>query len=363
MRVLVPAIALLAFAACERSKAPQAPQPAAPAIAVTEVAAADAYGVPSERVNAVAFWSDPGVNFQGLVIAATESGIKAFNIESGTLVAESPVKATGLTVIYDGQGAAAQGYIVALVDDAVAVIEIDNATKALKRVATAGETNAKSVCAGRQGDGNAIYEVNSSGLSSRTLTPGATQFIGEAKPIIAARGLISCHVDDRNGAVIAIGDDGAVRRIDPYTGESFGIAMIEGLIADSSAILLSTAAGDEPKNGGAIAILDGKSGLIRLLDLIDGHALGMVRVKSTFDLEAVASATAIAAGYGNYGGVYRDGALAVVAMPSDAAPIRLVPWNGVLSALQLPLGEPVDPRAPSPALEDEGVIDIEFVEP
>ncbi len=130
--------------------------------------------------------------------------------------------------------------------------------------------------------------------------------------------------------------------------------------------MLSTGVADEAANGGAIAVLEGASGVIRLFDLADGHALGAVRIKSTFDLKAIASAKAIAFGYGNYGGVYRDGILAVVANGEAGAeqpPIRLVPWTGVLAALQLPLGENVDPRDPSPAEADESVIDIEFIEP
>jgi hypothetical protein len=368
MRPVALAVALLALAACERGKKDEPAEPAAPAIEVKDVGAADAYGAPGDAVADVAFWSHPTVNFEGRLLATAGNALVAYDIETGersdTAGIDGP--AGEIAVFYGGDGAGAQGY--ALVGDGsdYALFRIDNEAGALSPVVTLTPDEAAArFCVGRRDDATVIYEVGEDALTARTITfnldGGAV--IGDAEPLASINRIKFCHVDDRTGAVIAIGDDGAIRRLDPKTGESFGLAMIEGLIADSSAILLSTAVGDEQRNGGVIAILDGKSGLIRLIDLADGHALGMVRVKSTFDLEAVSSATAIAAGYGNYGGVYRNGALAVVAAAGDAAPIRLLPWNGVLSALQLPLGETVDPRAPSLAEEDEAVIDIEFIEP
>jgi hypothetical protein len=368
MRPVALAVALLALAACERGKNVERAEPAAPANEAREVAAADAYGAPGDAVADVAFWTHPTVNFEGRLLATAGNALVAYDIETGerSETARIDGPAGEIAVFYDGEGAAAQGYALVGGRSEYALFSIDNDGGALSPVTTAMPNEAAArFCVGRRDGAAVIYEVGDDALAARkiALNPDGGAFIGDVEPFADFDGVKFCHVDDRTGAVIAIGDDGAIRRIDPDTGESFGLAMIEGLIADSTAILLSTAVGDEPKSGGAIAILDGMSGVIRLLDLTDGHALGMVRVKSTFDLEAVSSATAIAAGYGNYGGVYRNGALVVVAAAGDAAPIRLVPWNGVLSALQLPLGETVDPRAPSPAEEDDGVIDIEFVDP
>lgn len=363
MRLIAALAFTVVFAACERAKPPAPAEPAAP-VDIREVAAADAYGAAGDKVNAVAFWSHPSVNFQGLVIASGPAGLRGFDIESGSLVASAgDAGATeGVGVIYVGPKPA-QGYAIAAAGAGYVARSIDNETRAFAPVAIEmGAPRAGAFCIGRRGGGHAVYEIIGDGVAARELVVGEGQIsLGDPRSFASVKDVASCQVDDRDGAVVTIGNDGAIRRIEPDAGESFGLALIDGMIADGSAILMSSGVADENTHGGAVAVLDGKSALIRVVDLADGHALGTVRVKSTFDLEAVASASAIASGSGNYGNVYRDGILAVVA--NDGAPIRLVPWNGVLAALQVPLGENVDPRDPSPAPEDDGVIDIELVKP
>lgn len=355
MRSISVVLALLAVSACDDARKTA---PAAPAIEVREVAAADGYGAAGETVNAVAFWSHPSVNFQSLVIAASEGGVKGYNIESGEEVASAPGGATDLAVFYLGAGATAQGYAIARVGDAYAVYAIANDAPALAPLAVTGPApGADAFCV----SGGNLYEAGGDRLSVRdiaVLTGGAV--IGEARTIAEAPGVVACHVDDRSGDIITVSKDGAIRRVDPLTGESFGLAYVDRAVA--SALFLMTTKEPENASGGALAALDGASGVISLFDLADGHALGAVRLKSTFDLDAVASAKTIAAGYGNYGGVYRDGALAVVTA-GGGAPIRLVPWNGVLDTLALTPGENVDPRTPQPEAEDERVIDIELTQP
>ncbi len=357
MRLISVLLALLALAACERAKKAE---PAAPAIEVHEVAAADGYGAPDDVVNAVAFWSHPSVNFQSLLIATTDAGLKAFSIESGEEIGSAATPASTVSVFYLGSGAKAEGYAIASGDGAYSLYAIANDAASLAPLAVTGPApGADAFCV----SGGFLYEAGNDRLDARDiaiLTGGAV--ISGARKIADAPGIAACHVDDRSGDIVTLSKDGAIKRVDPKTGESFGLAFINGGAATASALFLMTA--PEPANapGGAIAVLDGESGVISLFDLVDGHALGAVRIKSTFDLDAVAAAKTIAAGYGNYGGVYRDGALAVVTA-GDGAPIRLAPWNGVLDALKLPLGENVDPRAPQPAAETERVIDIELEQP
>lgn len=357
MRLISAALTLLALAACERAKKEE---PAAPAVEVREVAAADGYGAPGDAVNAVAFWSHPSVNFESLVIAATDAGLKAFSIESGEEIASAAAPASKVSVFYLGSGAAAQGYVIASGAGAYALYAIANDAPSLAPLAVTGPApGADAFCV----SGGVLYEAGGDRLNARDiaiLSGGAV--IGGSRKIADAPGVNACHVDDRSGDILTLSKDGAIRRVDPKTGEGFGLAFVAGGAPSASALFLMTT--PEPANapGGALAILDGESGVISLFDLVDGRALSAVRIKSTFDLNAVAAAKTIAAGYGNYGGVYRDGALAVVTA-GDGAPIRLAPWNGVLDALKLPLGENVDPRAPQPAAERERVIDIELEQP
>lgn len=358
---LTAVLTLLALAACERTPKEQPAAPASPALEAREVAAADAYGEAGETVSAVAFWSHPSINFESLLIAATDKGLKAFKIETGDTVAsvgEAP--ASDLEIFYDGVGAEASAYAVALASGQYEFYAIANDAPALTVLAAANaRASASAFCAGR----GALYEAGNGRLAARDITILENSVsLGAAREIAGVENIAACAVDDRSGDIVAVSSDGGMRRVDPETGEVFGIAFAAGGKADASSLFLMTTPDPAKAQGGVIAVLDGEAGAISLYDLVDGHALGAVRVKPTFDLDAVASAKTIAAGYGNYGGVYRDGALAVVTA-GDGAPIRLVPWNGVLSALQLPLGENVDPRDPAPVAEEESVIDIEFIEP
>lgn len=360
MRSTILGFSLLALAACggPKTEAPAAP---APAIDAKEVAAADGYGDAGENVIALAFWSHPSVNFQGLLLASTDKGLKAFNIETGDQVAMSDgPAATALAVAYSGMGAKAQGYAVTETAGAYRFYAIGNDAPSLTPLtANNSAAGAPAFCV----SGNTLYEAGNDELSARDISlTEASVAIGGARPVASVSGILACHVDDRSGDVITIGKDGAIKRVTPSTGESFGLTLVDGLKADASALFLTTTPEPESEAGGAIAVLDGQNAIVRLFDLIDGHALGAVRIKATFDLDAIVRAKTIAAGYANYGGVYRDGALAVAA-GGDGAPIRLVPWNGVLAALSLPLGESVNPRDPQPAGRDEDVLSIEFQQP
>ncbi len=360
MRLIPALIALFALAACDRAAKER---PATAPVDAREVAAADAYGEAGDIVNAVAFWSHPSVNFEGLVIAATDEGLKAFSIETGEVVAAfDGVDADGLVVFYSGNGATAKGYVAAASAQGYRIFAIDNATRTLTPLGAPFSAPASAgFCIARQGAAFTLYEPAAGKITARTLRV-SDQGVLASDPVdfVQVENVDACHADDRTGDVIAVSGDGTLRRI-TAGGESFGLSMVEGLTAEASAIALNALPG-HAIDGGQVALLDAGAGIIRLFGLADGRALGAVRVKETFDLEAVASAATIAIGHANYGGVYRDGALAVVTA-GDGAPIRLVPWNGVLDALELPLGAPIDPRWPQVEGDDDDFLSIELKQP
>ena len=357
--LLFSAAAFVALAGCDRAGQPDNFNPTEPAPA-REVAAADGYGDPGDRVNAVAFWSHPSVNFEGLLFAATDDGVRAYNIETGEALSSANLPdADALAVFYDGEGPTAQGYAVARKNRAYAFIAISNVDRSLAPLAVENAASlGAAFCIGR----DTLFELSGDRLVARDIVISAGGVLLQQPRDIATTGPFKfCHVDERSNAVIVIGADGGIRRVDAANGELFGLAFGEAE-ATASALFLATTAEPQSAPGGAVALLNGGSGVVTLFDLIDGHALGAVKVKATFDLDAIESARSIAAGYGNYGGVYRDGALAFVTN-GDGPPIRLVPWNGVLDSLQLPLGENVDPRAPQATDAAESVISIELIEP
>ncbi|MCB2112712.1 MAG: hypothetical protein KDD85_04095 [Parvularculaceae bacterium] len=358
---LFTAAASIALAACGKGEIEPEPAPEKPVREISEVAAADAFGTPGETVNAVAFWSHPSVNFESLLVAGGDKGLTAYNIESGEKIsaaAQGPVDA--LSVFYSGSGAQARAYVIAGTNDRYEFYSVDNVTRALSPAPLANDAmRAGAFCAGRVGGAISLFEISKEGIAERRIETGENGVTLGNPQKIAPLNLRACHVDERAGDIVVISDDGALLRLDPKSGETFGLAFADAP-PTSSALVLTTA--PDQVQGGALALLDGETGVVSLFDLVDGHALGAVRVKATFDLEAVSSARAIGAGYGNYGGVYRDGALAIVTA-DGGAPIRLVPWNGVLGAISQPLGETVDPRAPQAADEDAPVIKIDLIEP
>ncbi len=171
MRLTALLFALLALAACDGAKKAGPSAAAAPDVEVREVAAADAYGDAGEVVSAVAFWSHPSVNFQGLVIASTADGLKSFDIESGTLVsAAGDTGETGAVGVFYAGAKPARGYAIAAAGNGYVVRAIDNETRAFSPVSVEmGAPATEGFCAGKRGDGVALYEIGDAGLSLRQI--------------------------------------------------------------------------------------------------------------------------------------------------------------------------------------------------
>jgi streptogramin lyase len=356
---LIAAVAL--SSACERKTEapPSEPTPDAPVVA--EVAAADSYGVEGERVYDIAFWSHPGVVFESLLLAAADDRITAYRIETGEQKFEIPGGAQGVELFYAGVGAGATGYLLADSGGAYRLNAISQDGAGFNPIAMANAGVAGAAFCASGGPAPVIYEIVDGKISARTLTIVANGAeLGAARAVAAAPNAIACHVDPLSDNVITVSGDGAIRRIDPATGAVFGLALPAGISPVASGLAAGrTEAGDPVAQ---VALLDADSGSAMLFDAVDGHALGSVRIKATFDLDAVKAATRLAIGSANYGGVYRDGALAVVTS-GDGAPIRLAPWNGVMGALSLPVAAVPDPRTPNGAAAEESVISIEVIEP
>ncbi len=361
MRRIVALAALAFLAACERKPQKPTPDPDIAAPATAEVAAADSYGEPGDRVADMAFWSHPSVTFESLLLAATPQGIKAYRIETGEAAFEIPGSAISISVFYAGEGPGARGYLLAAGDGAYGLYSIDQDGKGFEPASLSQSAAAAGVFCVGGGPTPILYEAGSEKVSARALTIVANGAeLGDARAIADIPEAIGCDVDPLTDEIVTVSRDGAVRRVDPETGAVFGLALPQDAAPSSAGVAVGRSETGEAQ--GQIALLDSGSGVVSLYDAKDGHALGAVRVKATFDLEAVATASVIAIGSANYGGVYRDGALAVVAL-GDGAPVRLVPWNGVMGALSLPVATALDPRLPEGDAPEAGVIDIELIEP
>lgn len=361
MRITPVLAAAAVLAACERKPDGPVPDPGVAAPTVADVAAADAYGAPGEAVADVAFWSHPSVAFESLLVAATADSIAAYRIETADPAFMIPDGADDIDVLYAGEGASAQGYLLAASNGAYRLYAINQDGAGFTPVAIANADAGGGVFCAGGGASAAVYEASGRKLSARALTIAADGAgLGAARALADIPNAIGCNVDPLTDEIIAVSSDGAIRRVDSRTGAVFGLALPQNAAPSSSG--LAAGRNETGEAQGQVALLDAASGVVSLFDANDGHALGAVRIRATFDLEAVATASVIAVGSANYGGVYRDGALAVVTS-GDGAPVRLVPWNGVMGALSLPVAAAIDPRAPEGPAAEEGVISIEVIEP
>ncbi len=385
----LPAIAMagafLALAACDRLPKPASKPSETEAVdAVTatpesasdvqRVAASDTIGEGLPEITGIAFWTHPTLSFEGLVIAATGDGLVGLVIENGAEAARAAgFAATGVAVSYVGEGQNAQGYAVAAVDGdpAFKFYAIDNVTREflLKPTLFIAEKTDGGFCLGRTADGDelALHQTTSAGLTSHALSFSSGGIAANnvvRRPF--ERGLVDCAVDDASGDVYALDAEGGIIR--------FGDGKLgERLPSDRGSVRRAYKRGamglvqsDEGANAGdvdevsavpagpterriAIARLNSGNGVVDVIDGATGSDLGAIRIGETFDDEGVAKSATLGVGYGNFGGVYRDGVLALAVIEEDgASTIRLAPWGGVSAALGQATGTPVDPRTPRP---------------
>ncbi|GAB4524550.1 MAG: hypothetical protein Kow00133_12830 [Amphiplicatus sp.] len=370
------AAALLALAACGRepAEAPEAPAPEP--VEATEVAAVDEFGPAPAPIAGIAFWSHPGLPFNGLVLAATADGIVAYNIEDGREVAAAGgFSATDLSVAYAGKGPAAQGYAVARVEGggedggpAYRFYAVDNAerTLALQTTLFIGGRGVEGFCIGPTREGGlALHEMRADGWRATALEIRAGAVTATAAQSATHKGGFSrCVVDDIDGAVYAATPGGAIYRLEAGAEPALLARTPVKEPADIGLALNGLVEGGPTEECcGQIALLDGATGEVYLYDREDGALLGAVRLKASFDVDGVGEATAMGLAYGNYGAIYRDGALAL-ATNGERPVLRLAPLNGVMDALGEPLGPTANPRDLAPQEEEEPfVIDIDVVNP
>lgn len=353
------------LAACERGPgAPEAPaRPAMPAEEPATVIATDELGPLDAAATAIAFWTHPSLSFNGLALIGSPAGLIAFSIEDGTEAARiDGVHVGGLEVAYARGQDAAQGYAVVYDGDAEAFrfFAIDNRAQTLAEapLAPVDTPAADAFCLDAASPGeHTLYALGAGTMQaySARLSPDAVTL----EPSASAQtppGAVDCVVDQTGGAVFVVTSNGDIYR---YTEEKgFGAQFATGAAVEplSIGLALNDGTGATETGGGQIAVLDRADATVRLFDRRDGGRLGAVKIAPSFDIDGVERATAMGIGYGNFGAIYRDGALAL-ATNGDGPVVRLAPYNGVLDAVGVAHGETADPRAGAqPVAEDDGLI-------
>ena len=346
-------------------------------------------GRDSARVRDIAFWSHPTLAFNSLVLTGGDDGLKAYNIETGAIVGDwraDPVDA--LDVAYAGRGPEARGIVVVADDGVIAAYEIDNSDSNAasggpgRRAQPVGEARAaigaaSGLCVvsavsgktvnGAMGDAMDGYAVSGGALFPFSIRlnkeEGANVSVGAEQK--APLDTTDCVFDDASGDLYLLTASGDVYRQAladsapvPFASTGVASARTIGLALKRNKLKPNAEGSQTPEP--MIAVLNGETAAVSLIDA-DGRALGVIRLSASFDHPGVQRATALGLGYGNYGAVYRDGALVLGADDNAGPPVRLVPFNGVLNALNQPLGGGVDPRAPMPS--DEAPDPLDFTPP
>lgn len=363
---------LLAAAACgERS---DTTQPAAAPVPVTVgVAASDELPGLVSGPTGIAFWTHPNVAFNALMIVAGDDGLASYNIEDGNEVSRVPgIAANGVAVSYIGFGPLAAGFA-AIFDETAERFRfygVDNVSRLFIPLPGGPDIRGavRGFCMGRaaMSPDPTLFVVQKGELLIRNLTPNMDN--GDAGVTVNGETTVpvpdnvqACAVDV-DGVVILAADNGDIYRLSGDDAFAAPFAQIAGRNIAGVEVLASFPNETMTETPGQIAILDGSTGVIELIDREDGHSLGAVQIEQSGSIEAVMSATAMGASAANFGALYRDGVLAI-GVGGDSPAVRLIPANGLTNALDLTPLAPANPRGFAPVAEEENNLFITPVLP
>lgn len=356
-----------ALVGCGQKQTETAPTPT-PA---GEVDATDQLGPLTSPVSDIAFWTHPRLPFRGMVLAAAADGVTAFNIEDGSKVASiDGLDAKGLNVVYGGDGENALGVIIALerATGAIRFFSVDNASQRLAEMSVANMPggSAAAFCAGPQHEGpQQIIALLGKTIKTETfiIKPNSIVF-KSATTTRAPEETTACVVDPIDGSVFVATHSGKIFHLSggKISAKPFVTLPFTNVAAIGLALNGLVEGGPTDQCCGELAVLNPDDASVHLFDRDDGTALGSVRIVSSYDVEGVATATAMGVGYGNFGAIYRDGVLAL-ATDGDKPAVRLAPFNGVMDAIASPMGPTADPRSLSPHRKKDNnlVIDVDIV--
>ncbi len=342
----------------------------APSVPV-EIPVTDRFAPGDDAVLDIGFWRHPTLAFASLVVVAGEDGLRAVVVETGADAGTLSARADAIDIAYLGD----QGVVVGVDGGArdLFVAAIDNITQEMTIAAQVKSdlaAGATGVCLAQDLSDPAAargFVVGPGGAAAiRISGAGADIAIDLSTTAAAPARARDCIINPTDGAVYFLTGDG-----DIVTGES---RIAGGMGARAIGLMVKTTRTDDldtetqsddaaaapwtPEDGPILAVMS-DNGVVSLIRAADGAALGAIALAASFDYPAVEAATAMAIGVGNYGGVYRDGAIALGA--GNGA--NIVPWNAAANRLSLPIGAGVNPRAPQPEEDDGFRIDISPTQP
>ncbi len=360
-RTLSCALATAALAACsEEETPPPTEEPATPTSVATpdidaaDVIASDELGGFEGPVAGVAFWNHPRLPFQGLLLVAADNKLTAYNIEDGVAVsALDGFETTGLALDYQGVGATARaigaGFDVSENQFRFFSVADDTRQLQIRPSLMVAPSVVDGFCLGRTEDSDtlSLHVLSGDAIVSHALAVAdAGVSVSQSSRRDGPEAFAACAVDSLDGAVFAVGASGDIYRYTNDTAQPPAPFASTGARQPAAAAVIFNGlveGGSTDDCCGQIAVLDGDTGVVSVVDRDDGHALGRIAIAASYDVEAVTSASAMGLGAGNFGGAYRNGVLAIATGDtgdgSRTDVLRLAPWSGVLNALQQPVSQ------------------------
>ena len=314
--------------ATERLAVPDDAGAAAPAAPRARVS--DTLGTFEGPVSGLALWGHPVMSFGSAVLAANgAAGLAVIPVDKqveGRVIEgvfDGPV-AVGYTEDANFAAAAAGGEVLLYaVDETPAFTPIGSVSGKAAALCMIGDT---------------LLVVGAEATAYRVTPDGAAETL-YTKP---AQGAVHCAAtDDR---FYLAGAEGPVRSFDAGGGAPMMDDAYDGLAIDGFGVV-------QTPDGEAVVTLSG--GALT----VDGPGLGRTEVGVLNGQETLRGATNVAAGSGNFGSVYRDG---VIAMIADGD-LVLLPWAGVARAAGLEGTETVSLR-PREAVTPQPEIELELPE-
>ena len=356
------AIAAIGLSACGQQGDPT-PAPL-PDVNAADVIAIDELPGIGAAPESLSFWIHSTLSFNALLLVANETGLVSYNMEDGVEVARvSDIAPDAIAVSYLGRGASARGLVAALNEDDAAfqLYAVENNTRQFEAVP--GDINVggdiDGFCFGRGVDAQSpqLFIIQNSKITGYDFSVTDAIVTAHLLPEQQSPPNAAGCVIDQSGALIVATNAGSLWLL----GDGDPRKLNEAPISAFGAINVVRAQRSNEDGSVAdiierITLVDRGTGVVHLFDSADGHALGAVRIvrrsdaAEDEDAPAVLSAKplgAFAVTGANLGGIYRNGAAAMV-FDSDNGPIlRLAPINGIANALSLYVGEAYNPRGSS----------------
>lgn len=316
-------------------------------------------------VTDIAFWSHPTLAFSSTVLVGTEQSFSAFAIERGTLTGEINQRVDSFDVIYpdnsnlvvsvDGETGTLTTFKLDPIDQSIAVVRYQQEEQFSSATALCMATVFPANSSRENLDAIGFMLTPESIISIQILDyPDFQVEVSESVP--NTNQLTDCAIEPSTLEPVFLSSNGDIYS-DP---NGSPITTTQG--AAFLGIVAKTNTSDElPEN--SIIVLSNDQGVVFFLDATTGAALGAVTFAKSFDFDPVTLTQAMGVGYGNYGAVYRDGAIALSSTVDGVSGVNLIPFNAVADRLGFELGGQVDPRRPMTDAEEAFTIEISPTQP